>query len=56
MGQLPLWNSGKDVGADDSQVVLGGFHGVYRFHIADDGDVVEGKVSLAAHAVETDRR
>lgn len=41
-----------NVGGDDPEIVIGGANRVLGFYFADDGEVVEGGVSLAAHAVK----
>ena len=41
-----------DVGGDCLDIVFGRSNSIFSFHFADDGNVVEGDVSLASHAVE----
>ena len=47
-----LGDSDLNVGGDDLEVVFGGADRVLRFHFADDGEIVEGGVSLAPQAVK----
>ena len=51
-GAVRLRNSGANFGADRLQITLRGLDRVNGFHTADDGDVVERIVALAAHAVK----
>jgi hypothetical protein len=41
-----------DVGGNDLEIVFGGANRILRLDIADEGNVVEGDVPLAAHAVK----
>ena len=41
-----------DVSGDYFEIVFGCANRIFGLHIADDGDVVEGDVPLAAHAVK----
>lgn len=47
-----LRDSDLNVGGDYLEVVIGGADGILGFHIADNGEVIEGGIALAAHAVK----
>jgi len=42
----------RNVGLHCIEELFGGLHGLFGFHDAYGGDVVEGTISLAAHAIE----